>query len=132
MIVLDEQLNPRLINEIQKWYRGQTVCVGELRPDTIIKDEAIPQLLAKTKKQPAFVTINARDFWKKTHSGKQVCIVCLKLEDSEMSLIPRLLRYLFQVPQFRNKKDRAGYVFRIDRDGNILYHLHNKVEIYPL
>jgi hypothetical protein len=132
LIVLDEQLNPLLINEIQKWYRGRIVFVSDLRPDTIIKDEVIPQLLARTKKHPAFVTINSKDFWKKTHSGKQVCIVCLKLEDSEMSLIPLLLRNLFQAHECKNKKDRAGYVFRIDRDGNMLYHSYNRVDIKRL
>ena len=106
--------------------------MADLRPDTIIKDEVIPQLLTATNKRPAFVTINSGDFWKKTHSGKQVCIVCIKLEDSEMSLIPSLLKKLFQAREFKNKKDRAGYVFRIDRDGNVAYHPYNKVDIKRL
>jgi hypothetical protein len=46
MIVLDEQLLGRSVErEIKRWYRGSVVFVTELRPGTVIKDEAIPGLL---------------------------------------------------------------------------------------
>jgi len=65
MIVLDEQLLGRNIEqELAKWYRGRVVFVTELRPDSIIKDEAIPELLRR-QNRPTFVTINERDFWRK-------------------------------------------------------------------
>lgn len=62
MIVLDEQLQSKgLGDSIGKWYVGSVVSVTTLRPGTIIKDEAIPALLAQ-QNQPFFVTINVTDF----------------------------------------------------------------------
>jgi hypothetical protein len=47
MIILDEQLLEHDIEEnISKWYRGAVRFVTELRPNTIIKDDAIPQPMA--------------------------------------------------------------------------------------
>ncbi len=129
MIVLDEQLSLSLIAAIGKFHDGKVVSVRELRPKTIIKDEAIPQLLSKTRKQPTFVTINTKDFWKKTHPCKNISIVCLKLEDTKMMDIPILLKSLTKSKKFRTKASRAGYVFWIDSDGHISYHPHNKIEI---
>jgi hypothetical protein len=58
MIVLDEQLLGRdLDGEIGKWYQGAVLFVTDLRPGTVIKDEAIPGLLRR-QRQPTFVTIN--------------------------------------------------------------------------
>jgi len=48
MIVLDEQLLGRgLERDIAQWYRGTVQFVIDLRPQTIIKDEAIPALLRR-------------------------------------------------------------------------------------
>ena len=58
MIVLDEQLQGLGLGEaIARWYRGAIVVVKQLRPGTVIKDEAIPTLLRQAK-QPTFATIN--------------------------------------------------------------------------
>lgn len=63
MIVLDEQLLCRDIeHEIARWYGGKVLFITDLRPNTIIKDDAIPGLL-RQQIQPAFVTINEKDFW---------------------------------------------------------------------
>ena len=65
MIVLDEQLLGRGVErDIAHWYRGTVQFITDLRPHTIIKDEAIPVLLRRPA-QPTFVTINERDFWRK-------------------------------------------------------------------
>ena len=65
MIVLDEQLLGRgLERDIAQWYRGTVRFITDLRPHTIIKDEAISALL-RQQSQPTFVTINDRDFWRK-------------------------------------------------------------------
>lgn len=46
MIVLDEQLLGRGIeHDIARWYRGKVQFITELRPHTVIKDDAIPTLL---------------------------------------------------------------------------------------
>ena len=48
MIVLDEQLLGRgLERDIAQWYRGTVQFITDLRPHTIIKDEAIPVLLRR-------------------------------------------------------------------------------------
>jgi hypothetical protein len=65
MIVLDEELQGLgLETAIAHWYRGAVLIVKQLRPDTVIKDEAIPELLRQVK-QPTFVTINHTDFWRR-------------------------------------------------------------------
>jgi hypothetical protein len=58
MIVLDENLtDQQLIRAIAAWYRGNVTFITTLRPQTIIKDDAIPGLLL-TVPSPTFVTIN--------------------------------------------------------------------------
>ncbi len=58
MIVLDEQLLGRgLDRAISQWYRGSVIFINELRPNSVIKDDAIPHLL-RLARQPTFVTIN--------------------------------------------------------------------------
>jgi hypothetical protein len=111
LIVLDEQISLSLIEVIRKWHNGKVISVRELRPNTIIKDEAIPQLLNNTKKQPTFVTINTKDFWKKTHPCKNIFTVCIKLEDTKMSALPVLLKSLTTGRRFKTKASRAGLVF---------------------
>jgi len=65
MIVLDEQLLGRdLDSEIARWYPGNVRFIIDLRPGTVIKDDAIPALL-REQSLPTFVTINVRDFWRK-------------------------------------------------------------------
>ena len=68
MIVLDEQLLGRdLEREIAKWHPGAVCFITDLRPGSVIKDDAIPKLLLQ-EKQPIFITINERDFWRKIPS----------------------------------------------------------------
>jgi hypothetical protein len=43
MIILDEQLLGRgLEQKIEAWYRGSVRFITDLRPNTVIKDDAIP------------------------------------------------------------------------------------------
>ena len=59
-IILDEQIhNVHVPIALRSWITVSRV--RELRPDTIIKDEAIPGLLRRLK-HPIFVTINVHDF----------------------------------------------------------------------
>jgi hypothetical protein len=54
MIVLDEELQGLGLEEaIAHWYRGAVLIVKQLRPGTVIKDEAIPMLLRRAE-QPTF------------------------------------------------------------------------------
>ena len=55
-IVVDEQLRvDKVVEPLQRW---TTACwLPDLRPGTVIKDDAIPGLL-RQQKQVTFVTIN--------------------------------------------------------------------------
>ena len=74
MIVLDEELQGlNLEDHLSSWYRGAILIIKDLRPRTVIKDDAIPGLLRLTR-QPTFVTINHSDFWRRTPANKAYCI----------------------------------------------------------
>lgn len=128
MIVLDEQLLGRNIEqEIAKWYRGAVQFIIDLRPTTIIKDDAVPQLLGQLN-QPTFVTINEKDFWRKVAIDNRYCLVCFALPDSRAGEIPASLRALLRRPEFRTKAKRMGKVLRITREA-IQYYTFKKRQI---
>ncbi|MBP7961578.1 MAG: hypothetical protein KBG20_09785 [Caldilineaceae bacterium] len=116
MIVLDEQLLGRGLEvAIGKWYRGSIVYVTDLRPDTVIKDDAIPMLL-RHQRQPTFVTINVSDFWRKTPADSKYAIVSIAIPNSKIDLIPSIVRRLFGKPQFSTKERRCGQVVLVRGD----------------
>jgi hypothetical protein len=122
VIVLDEQLLGRDLDiSIKEWYQGKVIFINDLRPNTTVKDDVIPQLLQATKKHPVFVTINVKDFWPKVAINSHFCVVCFKISDKQVSIIPKLLKFLFQGLTFSKKKHRAGHVFRITDDGSVRY-----------
>ena len=128
MLVLDEQLLGRnLESEISRWYRGPVLFVTELRPGTVIKDEAIP-LLLRRQSSPTFLTINESDFWRKVAIDRHFCVICFPLPDSQVSAIPGLLRGVFRHPLFRVKTERMGKVLRVTRD-TISYYTHRDAQI---
>jgi len=113
MIVLDEQLLGRdLEKQIARWYQGAICFITDLRPNTVIKDDAIPRLLQQ-ENQPTFVTINESDFWRMIVISNQFCIVCFALPDSRAREIPQRLRMLFDDPLFDTKQKRMGKVIRV-------------------
>ena len=113
MIVLDEQLLGRQLEiEIAKWYRGRIQFIHELRPHTVVKDDAIPDLL-RQQSQPTFVTINEKDFWRKVAITPHFCMVCFTLPDLRVGEIPPLLRSLLQHTEFKTKAKRMGKVIRV-------------------
>ena len=128
MIVLDEQLLGRNIEkDIEKWYAGKVIYINELRPNTIIKDDAIPGLL-RDQKKPVFITINEKDFWRKVEINERFCVICLVLPDSRVREIPELIRSLFRFPDFNTKSKRMGTVVRI-ADDRISYYTFQDKEI---
>ena len=132
MIVLDEQLLGRGIDEeIDRWYRGSVVFICDLRPQTIIKDDVIPQLLCK-KQEPTFVTINTVDFRLKAPADKRYCIVCFPFKDTQVPNIPPLLRLLLNRDGFRTKRQRSGHVFRVNLGGRVLYYGENDNQQHEL
>jgi hypothetical protein len=85
-----------------------------LRPGTVIRDDAIPELL-RAARQPTFVTINVVDFWLRLAAHPQFAIVCLALPDSRAEEISPLLRRLFTTPPFRTRKRRLGKIARVSQ-----------------
>jgi hypothetical protein len=113
MIVLDEQLLGRDLEEqIARWYQGAVCFIVDLRPNTVIKDDAIPKLLQQ-ENQPTFVTINESDFWRRAAINDQFCMVCFALPDSRVKEIPARLRKLLDHPLFDTKNKRMGKIIRV-------------------
>ena len=133
MIVLDEQLLGRDLDRlIMQWYRGTVRFITDLRPHTIIKDDGIPELLCQ-QPQPTFVTINERDFWRKTLANRQYCIVCFSLSDSQVHEISDSLRSLLRRPELRTKAQRMGKVIRITSREIRYYSVgHRRENMIPL
>lgn len=128
MIVLDEQLLGRRIElDIARWYRGAVRFIVDLRPNTVIKDDAIPELL-RQQPQPTFVTINERDFWRKVAVDKRYCIVCFAWSDARVREIPPSLRSLLRHAALRTKAQRMGKVIRV-ADADISYYTFNAREV---
>jgi hypothetical protein len=113
MIVLDEQLLGRNIDqEIARWYQGAVQFITDLRPNTVIKDDAIPELL-RQQNQSTFVTINERDFWGKVIIDQRFCVICFALSDARAGDIPQLLKVLLRRLEFNTKAKRMGKVIRV-------------------
>jgi len=126
MIVLDEQLLGRHLEyEIEQWYRGKVRFVVDLRPNSVIKDEALPELLRR-QQQPTFITINEKDFWRKITVDRRYCIVCFAWPDSRVREIPPALRTLLHRSEFNTKAKRIGTVMRVADEKVSYYTFHDR------
>ena len=113
MIVLDEQLlGYGLAETIRRWYRGAIVSVVDLRPGTVITDQAIPVLL-RTVNKPTFVTVNVHDFWRQLAPDLHFCLICIALPDKRVSELPELLRRTLATEPFRTRRKRVGKIARV-------------------
>jgi hypothetical protein len=113
MLVLDEQLLGRNLEAaLGRWYRGPVRFITDLRPGTVIKDDAVPVLLHQ-QQHATFLTINEPDFWRKVAIDARFCVICFALPDSRAREIPGLLRAVFLLPSFRTKARRMGKVLRV-------------------
>lgn len=131
MIVLDEQLLGRNLEiEIAHWYRGAVRFINDLRPHTVIKDEAVPELLRRFS-DPTFVTINEKDFWRKVVITPHYCLVCFTLPDPRAAEIPQLLRSLFRRAELKTKAKRMGKVIRVT-DQEISYYTYTERKVKSL
>lgn len=133
MLVLDEQLMGRSIeNDLIRWYRGSIRFINDLRPGTVIKDDAIPALL-RQQSQATFLTINVTDFWQVVAIDASFCIVCFTMPDSRANEIATLLRTVFRIPLFSTKTRRMGKVLRVTQSSVSYYtHRDRKVQTIPL
>jgi hypothetical protein len=95
--------------------------IKELRPQTVIKDEAIPTLLQRCKR-PTFITINYDDFWnqRKAPASAAYCLICLKLEHGRWMEASPITRDILSREEFRTKKKRMGKVISW-RDGRVAW-----------
>ena len=131
MLVLDEQLLGRdLETALASWYRGPVLFITDLRPATIIKDEAIPILL-RQQRSATFLTINESDFWRKVSIDRHYCVVCFAQPDSQAGEIPDLLRAVFRHDQFRTKARRMGKVLRVTMSA-VSYYTHRMRQVHVL
>ena len=131
MIVLDENLlGLRLNNPIAVWYAGRVCYVTDLRPGTVIKDEAIPQVLQQLK-GATFVTTNVADFWRHAPAHARYGIVCLSLPNERLREVPELRRRLLRLPEFTTKATRMGKVVRVGRR-QIQYYAAGDNRVYTL
>lgn len=101
------------------------IFITELRPATVIKDEAIPTLL-RQQRSPAFVTINATDFWHKVAINPHFCVICFPLPDSQAGAISSLLHRVLHHQLFRTKAVRMGEVLRVTQDAVSYYTYRNR------
>ncbi|MCI0524529.1 MAG: hypothetical protein L0Y75_04625 [Acidobacteria bacterium] len=116
MIVLDEQLcREPLRMALGQWYKGKIRYVTEMRPSSVIKDDAVPELLLGVK-QPTFVTINYKDFWRKIAAHRGYCVICIDLPNERWAEVSPVLKSLLHSSDFRTKNARMGKVISW-RDG---------------
>ena len=132
MVVLDENLKDNRIRiAIAQWYQGQVVFIRDLRPNTIIKDEAIPSLLQRVN-EPTFVTINVGDFWIQTTPSSRFCIIAIEIPKERSLEIPELLRGILQLDAFKTKASRMGKVIRWTPTRIEYYEANQKIHIVSL
>src|SRR5438128_4750509 len=125
MIVLDEHLPGLGIEDtVRRWYRGRVSIVTDLRPDTIIKDDAIPHLLQAVP-EPTFITLNWRHFWQRTAAHQGFCLVCFTLPTRQADQVTPLLRRLFRLEEFKTKAARMGKVARVSNQQVAYYQVHD-------
>ena len=127
MIVLDEQLQGRGVEDaIARWYPGTVCFITDLRPGTVIKDEAIPALLAR-ENGATFVTINVGDFWQRVAITDHFCVACFALSDPAVDELPSLLHRLLRCQSWSTKAKRMGKVARITTDAASYYTAEDRV-----
>lgn len=128
MIVLDEQLgDPRIIRSIERWYKGKVISIIDVRPRTVVPDEAIPVLLRQLT-GPTFMTINHRHFWRKIPASPDYCVICLKLPAEHAMELPETLRAVLSRPEWRSKHGRLGNVILVS-DRPVAYYSAKKGHI---
>lgn len=121
MIVLDEQLlSYGLRQHVAQWYRGAVIYITQLRPETVIRDEAIPMLL-RAARRPTFVTINVADFWRRVAPQTRFCIVCVAVPHTRALEVAALVRRLFALSPFRTQHQRLGKMARVSQR-QVLYY----------
>lgn len=131
MIILDEQLLGRNLEQhIAAWYKGAVHYITDLRPNTVIKDDAIPMLLRQIA-EPTFVTINESDFWRKVAISPHFCVICFVSSDVYGYEIADKLRLVLSQQFLKTKTQRMGKVVRISNT-HCQYYSWDDLTIYSI
>ncbi|MEW5988284.1 MAG: hypothetical protein AB1791_16770 [Chloroflexota bacterium] len=121
MLVIDENLHDqRIMEAISALYIGRVLSVVSLRPNSVIKDDAIPALLLQLT-QATFVTINAGDFWRRIQPHSGYCVTVVDIPKERASEVPSYLRRFLRLSRFKTKSLRMGKVVRLT-PGRIEYY----------
>jgi hypothetical protein len=88
--------------------------ITQLRPGTVIHDEAIPVRLRQLR-LPTFVTIHVTDFWRRLAPDPKYCIACFAVPHRRAEEVAPLLRRLFAAQPFRTRRGRAGKIARVSQ-----------------
>lgn len=86
--------NPELA--LARWYSGRVTFITTLRPQTVIKDDAITVLL-RTQVEPTFITINEANFWQRTALDANFCVVCFPISDARVTVIDSRMRCIVRL-----------------------------------
>jgi hypothetical protein len=123
MIILDEQLNDSdIMNDFTAWYSGKVITIKDLRPNGVIKDDAIPSLLL-SQRQPTFITINYADFWKRIQPHVRYCVICLKLSQDRDHEASEIVCGLLRSRLLATKSGRMGKVVSWRDDGSVDFYV---------
>jgi hypothetical protein len=113
MIVLDEHLlGVDFQAAIARWYRGAVIDITQLRPGSLILDDAIPGLLQSVK-QPTFITLNVTDFWRRSAPDRRFAIVGFAYPSTRTIEIPSVLKKVLRMSPFRTRRSRLGKIIRV-------------------
>jgi hypothetical protein len=131
VIVFDENIDEKLVlARFAERYKGLVISLRSLRPRSVIKDDAVPELLLRTR-SPVFVTINVKDFWMRIAAHPGYCIACVPLATSRQGEIPRLLLRFLRHRSFRTSSKRMGKIVRLGAHEICFYARDRKVEKVP-
>ncbi|NKQ37355.1 MAG: hypothetical protein HF973_17280 [Chloroflexi bacterium] len=92
----------------------------------MIKDDVIPTLLVQVR-QPAFITINADDFWLKVAAHRGYCVINFPLSSERRFEVPEILRRVLQHPRFKTKAQRMGFILRVSHQHISYYGLDRQL-----
>jgi hypothetical protein len=121
VIVLDENLDEQRVRApLARRHKGKVISVRELRPGTVIKDEAIPAILSQHH-NATFVTTNVSDFWRRVPAHTRYCIVCAPLPTERQHELPDLILRLLREKAFCTARRRTGKVIRVNRSAISFY-----------
>lgn len=121
MIVLDANLDEQRVRRpLSLRYKGKVCSIRELRPSSVIKDDAIPAILMK-ERRATFITTNVSDFWRRMPAHERYCVVCVPLPNERQPEIPGLLFALFGHKALRTSRQRLGKIIRASHSEILFY-----------